>query len=39
MACFNYFLNYYVHVLKEPVLPPTTYVNGPDIEVSIYPLP
>ena len=39
MACFNYFLNYYVHVFKEPVLSPRAYVNSPVIEISIDPLP
>ena len=30
-------MNLYVHVFKEPLLSPTAYVNGPDIEISIDP--
>ena len=34
MAYFDNFMNLYVHVFKEPLLSPTAYVNGPDIEIS-----
>ena len=39
IASFDNFVNLYVHVFKEPLLSPTAYVNGPDIEISIDPPP